>query len=150
MPAGWVSIAYLLAIGAGFSFVCQQAVNANLRAEIGSLWWAGFISYLGGSLVMFAMAVALREPWPSLQAIQRSHLISWSGGLFGAIYIGISILLIPRLGAAMVIALIVAGQMIGSLAFDHFGVLGLPVHSLSLSRLLGAALLVFGVVLIRL
>jgi transporter family-2 protein len=96
------------------------------------------------------LAAALREPWPSLQIIQRSHWISWSGGLFGAIYTGISILLIPRLGAAMVIALIVAGQMIGSLAFDHFGVLGVPVHSLSLSRVVGAAPLVFGVVLIRL
>jgi bacterial/archaeal transporter family-2 protein len=149
MPAGFVNIAYLLAVGAGLSFVFQQAVNANLRAEIGSPWWAGFISYLGGTLAMLAVAIALREPWPSIQAIQRSNWISWSGGLFGAIYIGISILLIPRLGAAMVIALIVAGQMIGSLAFDHFGVLGVPVHALSLPRLLGAVLLVLGVVLIR-
>jgi transporter family-2 protein len=149
MPAGFVTIAYLLAVGAGLSFVFQQAVNANLRAEIGSPWWAGFISYLGGTLAMLAVALALREPWPSIQIIQRSHWISWSGGLFGAVYIAVSILLIPRLGAAMVIALIVAGQMIGSLAFDHFGLLGVPVHSLSLARLLGAALLVVGVILIR-
>ena len=150
MTASFVNIAYLLAVGAGLSFVFQQAVNANLRAEIGSLWWAGFISYLGGTLATLAVAIALRQPWPSMQTIQRSHWMSWSGGLFGAIYIGISILLIPRLGAALVIALIVAGQMIGSLAFDHFGILGVPVHSLSLSRLLGAVLLVLGVVLIRL
>jgi bacterial/archaeal transporter family-2 protein len=150
MPAVFASFAYLLAIGAGLSFVVQQAVNANLRAEIGSPWWAGFVSYFGGTLAMLAVAIALREPWPSMQAIQRSHSISWSGGLFGAVYIGISILLIPRLGAAMVIALIVAGQMIGSLAFDHYGLLGVPVHSMSLSRLVGAMLLVLGVVLIRL
>jgi bacterial/archaeal transporter family-2 protein len=43
---------------------------------------------------------------------------SMSGGIFGAIYIAISILLIPRLGAAMVIALIVAGQMLGSVLFE--------------------------------
>jgi bacterial/archaeal transporter family-2 protein len=36
--------------GAGLSLVFQQVVNANLRAEIGSPWWAGFISYLGGTL----------------------------------------------------------------------------------------------------
>jgi transporter family-2 protein len=150
MPVSFVSLAYLLAIGAGLSFVFQQAVNANLRAEIGSAWWAGFVSYLGGTLAMFAVAIALREPWPSMQEIQRSHWISWSGGLFGAIYIGISILLIPRLGAAMVIALIVAGQMVGSLAFDHFGILGVPVHTLSPLRLTGAAFLVLGVILIRL
>jgi transporter family-2 protein len=143
------SVAYLLAVGAGLSFVFQQAVNANLRAELGSLWWAGFVSYLGGTIAMLAMAMLWREPWPSVQAIQRSHWMSWSGGAFGAIYIAISILLIPRLGAAMVIALIVAGQMIGSLAFDHFGILGVPVHAAGPLRLAGAALLVLGVVLIR-
>jgi bacterial/archaeal transporter family-2 protein len=150
MSTSFASIAYLLAVGAGLSFVFQQAVNANLRAEIGSPWWAGFVSYLGGTVAMLVVAVLMREPWPSMQAIQRSHAISWTGGVFGAIYIAISILLIPRLGAAMVIALIVAGQMIGALAFDHFGILGVPVHPANASRLLGAALLVAGVVLIRL
>lgn len=42
------------------------------------------------------------------------------GGLFGAIFIGVAILMVPRLGAATVFALIVMGQMIGSVAFDHF------------------------------
>ena len=41
MTASFVNIAWLLAVGAGLSFVFQQAVNANLRAEIGSPWWAG-------------------------------------------------------------------------------------------------------------
>jgi bacterial/archaeal transporter family-2 protein len=150
MPISFANVAYLLAVCAGLSFVFQQAVNANLRAEIGSPWWAGFVSYLGGTIVMLVVAVLMREPWPSVQAIQRSHLMSWTGGVFGAIYIAISILLIPRLGAATVIALIVAGQMIGALAFDHFGILGVPVHSVNASRLLGAVLLVAGVVLIRL
>ena len=149
MPTSFVVFAYLTAVGAGFSLVFQQAINANLRAEIGSPLWAGFVSYLGGTLTMLAVAVILREPLPSVQELQRSDWLSWSGGFFGAVYIGISILLIPRLGAAMVIALMVAGQMLGSLAFDHFGILGLPVHSLTLTRLAGAALLVTGVVLIR-
>jgi transporter family-2 protein len=150
MPNSSVIVGYLFAIGAGVGFVFQQAVNANLRTEIGSAWWAGFISYLGGTIVMLIAALVFREPWLSKQMLQRSHLITWSGGIFGAIYIAISILLIPRLGAATVIALIVAGQMLGSLAFDHFGLLGVPVHPASVPRLMGAALLVLGVILIRL
>jgi transporter family-2 protein len=142
-------VGYALAIGAGVSFVFQQAVNANLRTEIGSPWWAGFISYLGGTIVMLVVALSLREPWISKETLERSHLISWSGGIFGAIYIAISILLVPRLGAAMVIALLVAGQLLGALAFDHFGVLGVPIQSATPVRLVGAALLISGVVLIR-
>jgi bacterial/archaeal transporter family-2 protein len=141
---------YLLAAGAGVSFVFQQAVNANLRAEIGSPWWAGFISYLGGTLAMLAAVVALREPWLTGSTIARTSWMSWTGGIFGAIYIAISILLLPRLGAAMVVALIVLGQMLGALAFDHFALLGVPENPVSPMRLAGAALLVTGVVLIRL
>jgi len=141
---------YLLAAGAGVSFVFQQAVNANLRAEIGSVWWAGFISYLGGTLAMFAMVVALREPWLTASALTRTSWMSWTGGIFGAVYIAISILLLPRLGAALVVALIVLGQMLGALAFDHFALLGVPENPISPARLAGAALLVAGVVLIQL
>jgi bacterial/archaeal transporter family-2 protein len=149
MSTGFVILGYLFAVMAGFSFVLQQVVNANLRSEIGSPWWAGFISYLGGTLIMLLVALVLREPWISGQILQRSQPISWSGGLFGTIYIATSILLVPRLGAAVVIALIVAGQMFGSLVFDHSGLLGVPVHPASLPRLAGAALLVIGVLLIR-
>jgi transporter family-2 protein len=141
---------YLLAAGAGVSFVFQQAVNANLRAELGSPWWAGFISYAGGTLAMFAAIMAMREPWLNLPALSRTSYLSWTGGIFGAIYIAISILLLPRLGAAVVVALIVLGQMFGALAFDHYGLLGVPENPVSITRLAGAALLIAGVVLIRL
>jgi transporter family-2 protein len=142
MPAIW---GYLLALGAGVSFVFQQAVNSNLREEVGSPWWAGFISYAGGTLSMLLVALILREPLP---APERFNWFSWTGGIFGAVYIAVSIILLPRLGAATVIALLVAGQMVGSLAFDHFGFL-VPLHQLTMPRLLGAGFLVAGVTLIR-
>jgi transporter family-2 protein len=146
---GGFGIGYLLAFAAGVSFVFQQAVNSNLRMEIGSPWWAGFASYFGGTVVMLAMALILREPLPSVAVAARSHAMSWTGGLFGAIYIAILILLLPRLGAATVIALLVAGQMIGSLAFDHLGLFGLPVHHVTAPRALGAVLLLAGAILVR-
>jgi transporter family-2 protein len=40
--------------------------------------------------------------------------------------------------------------MVGSLLFDHYGLFGIPQHPIDLTRLAGAALLVAGVVLIRL
>ena len=48
----------LLAVGSGVSFVIQQAVNADLRSALGSAAWAGFISYLGGTLCMLALGSA--------------------------------------------------------------------------------------------
>ena len=86
---------------------------------------------------------------PECRDVAQSRGMSWTGGLFGAIYIAISILLLPRLGAATVIALIVAGQMIGSLAFDHFGLFGLPVHHITAPELPGALFLLVGAILVR-
>src|SRR3954451_23816926 len=76
-------IGSLLAFAAGVSFVFQQAVNSNLRLEIGSTWWAGFASYLGGTIAMLGVALTLREPFPSVAMVSRSHAMSWMGGLFG-------------------------------------------------------------------
>jgi transporter family-2 protein len=139
----------LLALVAGTSFVIQQAVNSNLRVEIGSPWWAGFFSYLGGTLVMLAMVIFTRAPLLSGSLASRSAWWSWSGGLFGSIYIAISILLLPRLGVFTVVTLIVIGQLMTSLVFDHFGFLNVPLQPVSIIRIIGAVFLVIGAVLIR-
>ena len=67
----------------------------------------------------------MREPLPTAADAAKSSWLHWTGGLFGAIYVVITILLLPRLGAATLLALFVTGQMIASLAFDHYGLFGL-------------------------
>lgn len=139
----------ILAVGAGISLVVQQALNANLRTALNSAAWSGFMSYFIGVVCMAALAIFLQDPIPSAATAARISWWAWGGGLFGAIFIGLGILLVPQLGAATFFALLIAGQMLGSILFDHFGLLGLPVHPISAVRLAGAALLVGGVVLIR-
>ena len=53
----------------------------------------------------------------------------------------------PRLGAASLICLVVAGQLVGSVVLDHYGVLHArqPVDSL---RIVGLLLVVAGAVLV--
>ncbi|MBV9585834.1 MAG: DMT family transporter [Alphaproteobacteria bacterium] len=139
----------LLGIMAGLSFVIQQAVNADLRGGLGSAAWAGFVSYFGGTLCMLLLAALLRDPVPEIGAISRANWWAWSGGVFGAIYIAISIFLVPRLGAAFFIALLITGQMVASMIFDHFGLLGLSERPIDVPRIIGVVLLVLGVFLIR-
>lgn len=140
---------YVLVIAAGMAVAFQQVLNANLRVGLGSPWWAGTASYLVGLIAMLAVALLAPGPRPSLDAIANTHFLSWTGGLLGACFIATGILMVPRLGAATTLVLIVVGQMVCSLLVDHFGVLGVPQHDASPLRLLGAALLVAGVVLIR-
>jgi transporter family-2 protein len=139
----------LLTVGAGISVLIQQALNANLRAQINSAAWSGFMSYLLGVVCMIALVIVLRDPVPSAATLARVPLWAWSGGVFGAIFIGLSIITIPKLGGAAYIAILVTGQMIAALTVDHFGWLGVPEQHIDVPRMLGVALLVGGVVLIR-
>jgi len=61
---------------------------------------------------MLIMIALMREPFLSTSAIARSAWWSWSGGLFGAIYIAILIMLLPRIGTFAIVVLIVIGQVI--------------------------------------
>jgi bacterial/archaeal transporter family-2 protein len=98
---------------------------------------------------MLALAVGLRNRVPSAAAVLHSNWWAWSGGLFGAIYIAISILLVPRMGTATFVGLFIAGQMVASLVFDNYGWFGLAERPADPLRIFGALLLVGGVILIR-
>jgi len=74
---------------------------------------------------------------------------AWSGGVFGAAFILLAILLLPSLGAATLFALVIAGQVLAAVTLDHFGAFGLTPHPIGAARLAGAVLLIAGVVLIR-
>ena len=138
-----------LAFGAGVGLVAQQALNASLRTPLNSAAWAGFASYFVGLVSMAVLILALRDPAPPLSAAARIPWWAWTGGIFGAIYIALAVVLLPEIGAATFVALLVAGQLFASLAFDHFGWLGLDQRPVDPTRLIGAGLLIAGVALIR-
>src|SRR5215204_2011422 len=98
-----------LAIMAGVSIVVQQVLNANLRIGLNSAAWSGFVSYLAGLVCMALLTAALRDPVPSSAIAARIPWWAWSGGLFGAVFIGLAIFLVPQLGAATFLALLVTG-----------------------------------------
>ena len=56
---------------------------------------------------------------------------------------------VPRLGVALTITLMVAGQLLVGLVLDHFGAFGQPVQPMNLGRVAGVALVIAGVVMVR-
>ncbi|HZC95162.1 MAG TPA: DMT family transporter [Bradyrhizobium sp.] len=140
---------YVVALGAGVSVAIQQVINGSLRASLGSPAWAGLFSYVGGLLTMIVAVVALGEHVPSWKLMANTPWWAWSGGVFGGVFILLLILLLPSLGAATLLALVVAGQVLAAITLDHFGALGLTPHPVTTARFLGAALVIAGVVLIR-
>ena len=135
-----------LAVLAGAALPVQTGVNSTLRASVGHPLWATIISFSVGALTVGALLLILRVPAPvALPPLGWK----WLGGSLGVIYVCLSLILAPRLGAASLVATVVAGQLVTSLVLDHFGWLGFPQHLVTAPRLLGAILLGAGVWLIQ-
>ena len=139
----------LLALAAGVLLPVQAGVNAQLRSVVGSPLTAALVSFLVGTAGLGTAAVILRAPTALRAAWAVSPWWFWIGGLIGALYVVATIVLAPRLGAATLVAAVVAGQMIASLLLDHYGLLGFPTHPLNGLRVLGAALVIVGVILVQ-
>lgn len=139
----------LLAVLVGIALPVQAGVNAQLRTSLGHPLTAAFASFLVGTLALGLLLVVLRVPLPGARSAVAAPIWQWVGGLLGAAYIAAAVVLAPRLGAATMIAAIVAGQMCASVVLDHFGWVGFSVHAASPARIAGVVLVIAGVQLIQ-
>lgn len=106
------------------------------------------VNYVFGLGAVLAYSVATRTSWPSLDRVTQAPWWAWLGGLTGAFYGVAAILLANRLGAATLMALVVAGQLLCSVLLDHFGWIGFEVHPAGWGRIIGCMLMVVGFALI--
>ncbi|HVX89437.1 MAG TPA: DMT family transporter [Gemmatimonadales bacterium] len=144
-----MSALILVAILVGVVLPVQSGVNAQLRIGVGHPLLAAFISFAVGTVALLGLNLAVRVPLPAGAAVTRIPWWQWTGGLLGASYIFLAIYLAPRVGAAALVASIVAGQMVTSLLLDHFGWVGYPQQPLTVTRAFGALLVIGGVLLIQ-
>lgn len=135
-----------LLVGSALPF--QVGINMQLRDWLGHAVLAALASFGVGTLILLLYATTLRLPWPTPGALLAVPAWAWLGGVLGALYVAASVILAPRLGAATLVALVVAGQLLASLLLDHFGLIGFAAHPFNVWRGLGAALLLFGAVLV--
>ena len=73
----------------------------------------------------------------------------WLGGFLGAIFVGYITWVNQQQGVALTFALVVSGQIFCSLVIDHFGLFGSAISTMSPQKVLGAALIIIGIILIK-
>jgi transporter family-2 protein len=145
-PATLLPIALVVVGGALISL--QAPTNALLARAGGSPVLAALISFAVGTAALFAVWLASGNR-PGPEAFSRLPPYAWLGGLYGAFFVAVAAFAAPRIGLASLITIGIAGQIVSALVLDHFGVLGLPKDAVSLTKLLGCALVLAGVVLVR-
>jgi len=138
---------HLMAAMVGAGLTVQVGMNATVRLAIGSPALAAIVNFVVGLAALILVAVVSGSRWvPGSTAAVPAW--AWFGGLLGALYVASTTVLGPRLGAAALLALTLSGQMVAALVVDHYGIIGFPQSPVTPSRLLGAALLVAGVLLL--
>ena len=75
--------------------------------------------------------------------------MAWLGGLCGAFFVTAVVLVVPRLGIALTFSLLILGQMIATLPMDHYGFMDMPIKEINIPRIIGVALVILGVFLVR-
>jgi bacterial/archaeal transporter family-2 protein len=136
----------LIAFVAGATSSFQVVVNAQLRSYLVHPMQATLVSFLVGTFVSGVYCLMLRNPLPALSDVSRTPWWVWIGGLLGTLFVWSSIVVSPRIGVAALLCAVVAGQMLASLMIDHFGWCHATQFPVSAQRLIGAALVVTGAV----
>ncbi len=137
----------LLAIGIGALLPLEALMNARLGQATRGPLFAAFVTCLGGTAVLGAMLMVARPAAATASVFGSAPFWLWCGGLLGATYLASATMLVPRLGAAGLICLVVLGQMLSSLLLDHYGVLNAPRPADAL-RAAGAILVACGALLV--
>jgi transporter family-2 protein len=139
----------LLAVGAGACIALQASANSKFRQNINSPEYAAFFSICGTFLTAVATMLLLRPAPPGTSALRETQWWNWIGGPLGALIVLAGAALTRELVAALFIALVVGGQLLCSLLLDHYALVGLNRQPVTPGRVLGALLVVAGVLCIK-
>lgn len=139
----------LVALVVGAFLPLQVGVNSKLADAVGSPILSAFLSFCVGTISLLAYILITGQPLTNAVNAKNASPIAWIGGVLGAVYVAASIILLPKLGVAMTLTLIIAGQLLMGIIMDHYGLLGVPVKAISLGRLVGVVLVLLGVLLVR-
>jgi transporter family-2 protein len=142
------SLFVFLALSTGIAIAIQTGVNTQLRLHLGGALPAVFVSFATGMILVVLALVGARNPFPFSQ-LSRAPWWMWLGGVLGVFIVSTNIIVAPRLGAALLMSLAIAGQLGAAVVLDHYGAFAFPVHPISVGRVVGAVLLIAGVTLIR-
>ena len=140
----------LLGMLAGAFIAVQAPINSQLARGLGLPVAAAAFSFLSGAIVLGVITfLVTRTQGIALDWKAPAPWLFVAGGVLGGAYVTISTLLIPRIGAAALMAFLVAGQLLAGMLLDRVGFLGMAVREVSLGRVAGALLLLAGALMIR-
>lgn len=139
---------YLFIVFAGAMQALGNSMNAQLRNSLQNPWLASLVSFLLILAFFICAFAAMPRPLPTSGSIASMPWWAPFGGLAGALAVFAGLTMVDKIGAGPFNGMIITANICASLVIDHFGLLNMPIHSISLFRIVGAVLMILGIVLI--
>ena len=140
----------LIALFAGGFIALQAPINAEAAARLGHPLTAAAMSFCVGTVALIVLTALFARSDTHLAAFKSLPLyMLLGGGLLGAVYVTVNLMLAPRIGVAAVMALGIAGQLFTALLVDRLGLFALMDRGLTFGRVSGALLVLVGALMVR-
>lgn len=137
----------IIALAAGVALATQSAINTQLaKAMSGEAVIATFISFAVGTIVLFFIAWVKTDLWGNLSTIPSQPWWKLIGGILGAVVVFTTVLLAPKLGITAMLFFIIVGQLITAATIDHFGLIGMPIREVNITKFIGLIIVASGLV----
>ncbi|KMO11128.1 hypothetical protein SQ03_28045 [Methylobacterium platani JCM 14648] len=122
--------------------------NSQLRGALVNPWLAAAVSFVPVVFAFALMFLLKPSPLPTREDLAGVRWWMPLAGITGAVAVFAGLLFVDKVGAGALNGLLITANLLTSVALDHFGWLGMRQVKAGPPRLLGAALMVGGIVLI--
>ncbi|MCM0600810.1 DMT family transporter [Periweissella ghanensis] len=135
---------------AGMLSAVQQAINGRMGTVVHSPVQATFISFLISWLVILIVTLVMHRkitiPRATFKAMPKW---GWLGGVLGATFVLMTVILVPIIGAGLTVTTSLIGQILGSVLVTQMGLwrsIKSPVKRL---QVIGIIIMLIGVLIIK-
>ncbi len=140
----------IVAVGVGVLIAIQPALNTHLARSLGHAYYGALANFSVGFVAVAAIGlVIIRPSIPKLADVTALPWWAFCGGLLGASFVTMAILLLPKLGVVLMIAAFMVGQLMAASIIDQFGLLGVRQLDITPMRAVGLLVLLLGLVLVQ-
>ena len=140
---------YGFALLAGVANAIEPGQNATLARVTGQPMLAGLFCF-ALAIVCFlgALAVAWWRGRASTGEATPVPWWAWPGGILGAGVVLAQLYVSEQIGAAPFLGCVITAGVVGSIALDHYGLVGFERHPAGRWRIAGGVLMLVGVALV--
>jgi len=140
------AIFYVFTIFLGIVLAVHLAINGRVGSALNTPRVGNALFWCVGALAVVIMGIT---GWRSdaLSGLRTVHPILLTAGALGACLVFAIAWMLPQVGARAVFITLIAGQVFGGMILSHFGWLGSPVQRMSVWNLIGALVMIGGVLL---